>query len=68
MTSRELYLLHRQVEDLRNTLTKADRPFLLEKAVNHAKELSDELFNVVGKLAAFEIDGEYRSKKNNNTD
>lgn len=68
MTSRDLYGLYRQVADLRNTLKESDEFFHLTDAINLAEKLEDELFKVVGELAAFEIDNEYWDKKDNNTD
>lgn len=68
MTSRDLYGLYRQVGDLCNTLKESDESIHLANAINLAEKLEDELFKVVGELAAFEIDNEYWDKKNNNID
>ena len=60
--------MYRQVTDLCNALKESDDIIHLTDAINLAEKLEDELFKVVGELAAFEIDNEYWEKKNNNTD
>ncbi len=58
MTPKELYQIYRQVIEITETLKEGER-YLYEDAVKIGERFSEELFRLVGKLAAYEIDNEY---------
>ncbi len=62
MTPQELYLIYRQVEEIIERLKETDK-CCFDDAIKLGERFSDELFSMVGKLAAWEIDDEYFKNK-----
>lgn len=63
MKPQELYKIYRQVVEIKDTLEEGE-DFIFRESVKIADNLAEELFRLVGQLAAYEIENEYiRNKK-----
>ena len=66
-TSEKLYSLFRQASDLKDALEEIkEESYFVGDAVLTADKLCDEIFDSVGKAAAYEIDTEWIDKAINN--
>lgn len=64
-TSEKLYGLFRQARELEDSLNELrDEVPSVEDAIKTADRLADEIFESVGKEAAYEIDNNYHQQKN----
>lgn len=62
-TSEKLYALFRQARDLEDSLNEMrNETSTVEDAIKIADRLADEIFECVGKEAAYEIDNEYHEQ------
>lgn len=63
LTSKQIYELYREVEEIKEKLKDAGEDFIFEDSIKITEKLSDELFRCVGRQAAYEIDRKYWENK-----